>query len=260
MSKMTWFVCAMVLALCFVGACGPTEEETRAVEESQEWSILQEEHAALTAQREDLNTIREEITAGVEGDEETGMSPEEALLQLEKRGEEKEAEVNEAADAFSNNLVEFINKYAGYEGDEQSDLQRAAIRLKSGEDIELAREYVLKGGDYKRALNILQTTVIADPEYEALRQEKERLESLRWMDEERFSQVENGMTEAEVRALLGQVFHRNIKEYDEVNATAWFYPRTEGAAAAVFFREQRGEERVYEKDFNAVKPATERVE
>ncbi len=63
MSKMTWFVGAMVLALCFVGACGPTEEETRAEEESQEWSILQEEGAALTAQREDLNTIREEITA-----------------------------------------------------------------------------------------------------------------------------------------------------------------------------------------------------
>ena len=260
MSRMTWFVSAMVLALSFVGACGPTEEETRAEEESQEWSLLQEEHAALTAQRDELNTIREEIEAGVEGDEETGMSPEEARLQLEKRSAEKEAAVNEAADRFSNNLVEFINKYAGYEGDEQSDLQLAAIRLKSGEDIELAREYVLKGGDYKRAINILQATVMADPEYEALRQEKERLESLRWMDEERFAQVENGMTEKEVRALLGRVFHRNVKEYTEVNATAWFYPRTEGAAAAVFFRERRGEKQVYEKDFNAVKPATERVE
>ncbi len=259
MSKI-WFVGTLALVLCFVGACGPTEQETRAEEESQEWSVLQEEHATLTTQRDELKAIRDEIVAGVKGDEETGMSPEEALLQLEKRGGEKEAEVNKAADTFSNNLVEFINKYAGYEGDEQSDLQRAAIRLKSGEDIELAREYVLKGGDYKRAINILATTVLADPEYEALRQEKERLESLRWMNEERFSQIENGMTEADVRALLGQVYHRNVKEYEQVNATAWFYPRTEGAAAAVFFRERRGDKLVYEKDFNAVKPATERVE
>lgn len=259
MPKRTWFVGAMVLALSFVGACGPSEKETRAEEENQEFSVLEEEHAALTVIRDELNAIREEIAAGVEGDETTGLSPEEALLQLEQSAADKETEVNSAADIFSTNVVEFINKYAGYEGDEQSDLQRAAIRLKSGEDIELAREYVVKGGDYKRAINILVATILVDPENEPLRQERDRLEKLRWMDEERFSKLENGMTQPEVRALLGQVFHLNRKEYKEVNATAWFYPRTEGAAAAVFFRKVRGEERVYEKDFNAVKPASERV-
>ena len=59
MSKRTWFVGAMVLALSFVCACGPSKEETRAEEESQEFSVLEEEHAALTVIRDELNAIRE---------------------------------------------------------------------------------------------------------------------------------------------------------------------------------------------------------
>jgi len=258
MPRKTWLVGAAALVLCFVVACGSSESE-EGTSQAEGWLVVQEQHAALMALRDEAAAIRAEIDAGVEGDEDTGLSPEEALLQVERRLAAKDKEIADSADEFSGGLVEFINEHAGYEGDELNEIQAAAIILKSAEDIELAREYVAKGGDYSRALDILGNTVLADPDNLELLQEVERLKSLRYMDEDRFGQVMIGMSEGEVRVLLGHVFHRNVREYEEQDTLAWFYPKEEGAAAAVFFRESGDQFKVYNMDFEAVKPALERV-
>ncbi len=63
------------------------------------------------------------------------------------------------------------------------------------------------------------------------------------------------MTEAEVRAALGQPNLRNIREYPERNVVAWFYPTTEaGDAAAIWFRPNKaGDKIVYQTKYEAIK-------
>lgn len=256
MSRKTWFVGAMLWVLCVV-ACGPSEEEAALAAQTEAWAALQEEHAVLAGLREELAATRAEIAAGPEGDEDTGLSPEEHTMQLEDKAADQEKEVNRVADEFSTTLVAFINEHAGFQGDEANDVQAAAIRLKSDEDIELAREYVTKGGDYKRALDIVKNAAVVDPDYTLLKEVIAELEDLRYMDEDRFSLVERGMTEAQVRAVIGQVFHGNVREQGEV--IYWLYQKGEGAAAGVYFREARGQLTVYDTNFNAVKTAAERA-
>ena len=257
MSRESWFVGAMLLLLCVV-ACGPSEKEVAAAAQAEAWTALQEEHVVLTGLRGELAASRAEITAGPEGDEETGLSPEEHAIQLEKKAAEQEERINEAADEFSTTLVAFINEHAGCEGEETNDVQAAAVRMKSDEDIELAREYVTKGGDYKRALDIVKNAAMVDADNAKLQEVIAELEDLRYMDEDRFSLVEKGMSEADVRAVIGQVFHGNVRGQGEI--TYWLYPKVEGAAAGVYYREVRGQLTVYDTDFNAVKTAVERAQ
>jgi predicted transcriptional regulator len=79
------------------------------------------------------------------------------------------------------------------------------------------------------------------------------------MDEERFSKIEKGMTESDVRRELGQVKHQNIRKYEDGKVIAWFYPKAGGAAAAIFFRTKDGELKVYDTNFDAVESAAERA-
>ncbi len=216
-------------------SCGPSEEEVKAAALAEEW-------AALQVKQSDLMELRGEAA--------------EALVS-ERQG--LESQVNDAADAFAERLVTFINEYAGFEGEEPLPEVKAAIGLKSIEDIELAREYVAKGGDYAKAIDILRGALIADPGNAALEAELRAAEGLRFMSEERFSAVEKGMTEDEVRALLGQVKPQNVRDYKEQNAVAWFFPKEGGAAAAVFFREKDGQLKVDSLQFDAVATASDRA-
>lgn len=270
----------VVLVLSLAWACGPSEEEITAAARVEEWAALQADHQDLSTKRDELRALREKITAGPEalaealeetiaepsegspeeGDSaESSLTPEEAFAQLEEEAAEVERGVNQAADAFGQRLVDFINEFAGYEGDEPYPEVKAALRMKSGEDVVLAREYIEKGGDYGKAVDIMESALAVDPENEELARELEEVKALRYMDEERFSKVEKGMNESEVREVLGQVKHQNVREYEDRDVVAWFYPREGGAAAAVFFRERKGQLRVYDMNFEAVKTAAERA-
>ncbi len=95
---------AAALVLCFVVACGSSESEEGG-SQAEGWLVVQEQHAALMALRDEAAAIRAEIDAGVEGDENTGLSPEEALLQVERRLAAKDEEIADSADEFSGDLV-----------------------------------------------------------------------------------------------------------------------------------------------------------
>ena len=84
-------------------------------------------------------------------------------------------------------------------------------------------------------------------------------EEMRYMTEERFSQIKKKMAQSEVRKLLGPVNYRNIKEYPEREVVAWFYqkPGTEGRRGHLLQGKgtrAQGDWQVYDFDFNAVKP------
>lgn len=93
-------------------------------------------------------------------------------------------------------------------------------------------QYVVKGGDYRRAVEILERTLEFDPDnLDALARLAEYQE-MRYMAAERFTKVKRGMTEAEVeveRRILGKVYHSYV----------WTF-RTEGVSRGSIRRTPSG--------------------
>jgi len=256
---MTWCA-AVMICLGLVGGCRPSEEESKLEAQVAAFATLQENYEALGTLRAAADEMRVYIAEGELGDEETGLSPEEDAQQRQTELDAKGEEIVAAADGFAVEIVSFLNDNAPFEGEAGSEDYQTALAMKTAEDIELALEYVVRNGDYTKAIKMLESTRRVDPDNAVLLAEIDRLESLRYMDHERFDQINKGMKEAEVVSILGQVNNRNVKDYTERKIIAWFYPKEAGAAVAIFFQRRGGELLVYDKDFNAVKPALDRIE
>jgi hypothetical protein len=231
---------AIVLAGVAVAlSCGGGDREAAATRAAQ-WEAIEREHTQLEGLRSQLAAARER---------ESPFAP-----QLEPM-------IGDATDQFLAHLVAFINQHArpreGNAAEAPPEVE-AAIRMKSAEDLLLAREFIDRGGDYAKAIDILSGALVVDPgnpELEAARAEAERL---RYMDGERFGRIEKGMSEGQVRGELGQVQQQNIRQPAE-GQVVWLYPREGGAAAAVFFRAgPDGALEVDETDFEAVPAAAAR--
>lgn len=233
------------------------------------WTELQEMKGELDAARARVAELRQQAVAeadageaaaeeeGAEGEagataEETPAAGADAAAELA----EAERAVQEQADAFNQQLVTFINDNQIPEGAEPTPMQQGALDMYVDESIGIAHEHIEEGGDYRQAIQIYQQTLNLDPDNEKLKSALAEAEANRYMTEERFAQVEEGMTEDEVRDLLGQVNLRNIRDYEEGERIAWFYVREQnGYAAGVFFeRNDDGSYTVYSTDFDAVTP------
>lgn len=233
------------------------------------WTELQEMKGELDAARARLDELEQRAAAEAEAGEtpaeeeaaesETGATAEEVpAAGADAAAELAEAEraVQEQADAFNQKLVAFINDNQIPEGAEPTPMQQGALDMYVDESIGIAREHIEEGGDYRQAIQIYQQTLNLDPDNEKLKAALAEAEANRYMTEERFAQVEEGMTEDEVRNLLGQVNLRNIRDYEDGARVAWFYVREQnGYAAGVFFeRNDDGSYTVYSSDFDAVTP------
>jgi tetratricopeptide (TPR) repeat protein len=158
---------------------------------------------------------------------------------------------------FNRRLVEFINADPPVQGEPASERQKAALRMKSDEDILLARQFIEHGGDYQRAIDIYKEALAVDPGNPRLREELARAQARRYMTRETFDQVKEGMEQEEVRAFLGQPNLHNVREYPDRGVVGWFYPKdSSGRAAAVWFHEEGGRATVYLLDFDALEPRT----
>lgn len=271
---MTLFALANLLLACFaLVACetGPTEEEVKAAKAAEDWAWLEQTKAELDAKRAEVAQLRERIAnwdpdaepdamegaegeaEGTEGDEAEGTA--EAPVTLEDLQAQVEATAKEAvslADSFAGRLIQFINEQQIGVDSELTDVQRKALAMKSDEDIVLAREYIVKGGEYQRAIDIYTQALIFDPENEKLLAAKAEAEELRYMTEERLGQIKKGMSEDEVRGLLGTPKSSNVREFDN-GSVGWFYPKEEPrTAAAVYYQKKKDELKVYKTDFNAI--------
>ncbi len=122
----------------------------------------------------------------------------------------------------------------------------------------MAKEWVVKGGDYKRAIEIINTAMMFDADNPELEAALAEFEANRYMTEERFAAAEKGMSDAEVRKVLGQVNLHNVRDYPDKDVVAWFYPTAEdGSAAAVWFQpdEETGVLEAYQLKFKAIDPS-----
>lgn len=261
---------ACLLALPLV-SCGPSDDagEDPAAAIWSEVTQMQEDLAATRAElaetRTQLAAADEEAAEGAEvaTDEgaEEGAEAAPTAEELEARIAELEDQAVSQAEEFTGKVIEYINGSGLVEGQPRTPEQSQAFDWKAEEDIRIAQEYIDKGGDYSRAIDIYNASLMSDPENQLLLDAKAKAEELQYMTEERFAAVEKGMSQDEVRAAIGTAHNRNRRDYEDENMIGWFYPRNPaegGGAAGVFFKQKNDEWRVNLADFDAVKPrATE---
>lgn len=248
---------ALVTAGC--GQGGPSQQE---LANEAEWTWLQETQEELAAKRQELAELQ--VAAAQAATEEEAEEAEAVEGEVGEPAEDPVAaaaaldeEVAALTEEYTGRLVGLLNADPMIEGEEPTERQLALLAMKSDEDIILAQEWIDKGGDYKRAIEIYNTALMFDPDNPKLRDALAEAEANRYMTEERFAEVEKGMTEDEVRQVLGQANLHNIRKYEDKGVVAWFYPTTEGGeAAAVWFQPERKTEimKVYQVKFEAVKP------
>ncbi len=251
-------VVAGLVALVMI-SCGPSGPSQMELDQAAEWSSLQEAKQSLDEQRQQLAEVRRQVaeapmeTEGEEAEEGAAeMAPAEADV------EALETAVATTAEDFGTRLVTFLNTDPMIEGEPPTERQLAALHMKSDEDIALAQEWIDKGGDYKRAIDIYTNALRFDPGNESVMQAMAEAEELRFMSEERFKAAKKGMTEAEVRAVLGQVNLHNVKPFPDRKVVAWFYASADnGSAAAVWFKEETSGNKVYRLNYEEVKPKDE---
>ena len=249
---------ALGLLVLTLGACGPDEELLAAEARVEAWAHLQEAHRVLTEKRDELTARLAQIEAGADAleiaeDQDRG----EAFVALESAAATIEEEIGDEADSFMSELVGFINENPMTQGEEPTKEQLAAIRMKSGEDLLLALEYVNRGGDWKRAADIIERQLKIDADNEELKEKLAWVKEMRFVNKERFAKVERGMTQEQVTEVLGPVNIRNIKEFPG-NQVGWFYrkdPDLEGGAAGIYFQEKGGVWKVYRLGYDEIKPA-----
>jgi len=256
-------IAAVLLALVATGCGGGGPSEQELANEA-EWTWLQETQQELSAKRQELADLQEVVALAATqevAEEEAAEEVEgEAMEPVEDpvaRLAELEDEVAALTEEYTGRLVGLLNADPMIEGEPPSERQLALLAMKSDEDIVLAQEWIVKGGDYKRAIEIYNTALMFDPDNANLQAALAEAETNRYMSAERFSQVKKGMTEADIRQLLGQANLHNVRKYEDKGVTAWFYPTSEtGEAAAVWFQPDKKTSvmTVYQVKFEAVKP------
>lgn len=198
-----------------------------------EWAWLQKTEVQLTERRARLAAV-------------TDPKLQDPKLQKETDG---------LADEFNRRLAESINADPPVQGEPLTPRQKAALGLKSDEEIQLARKYLDQGGDFQRAIDILQQALAVDGDNPRLKAELARVQARRYMTRATFAQAQKGMAPDEVRRLLGAPNLNNVRAYPDHSVVGWFYPRdATGAAAAVWFHRDEGKLVVYLTDFDALRP------
>jgi tetratricopeptide (TPR) repeat protein len=219
------------------GPSGPEESARPAATTDAEWTWLQQAKEALDRKRRRLASLSA-----------PGDPPTDEARRLA-------AEVADESRELNRRLLELINSDPPRVGEPLTERQKAAIRMKSDEDILVARDYIERGGDYERAIAIYEEALAVDPDNPRLKRELEQARARRFVTPEAFSKVKEGMGDQQVRNLLGQPNLHDVREYPERGVVAWFYPKdATGAAAGVWFERKDGGLVVYEADFDAIQP------
>ena len=264
------FASLMILCCGLLACGGSSPEEQAAAKADEEWAWIEQAKADLDAKRQELAQFREQPESEQpesepsteasgdgegegEGEGETPPTPEELAAQADAMQEE----IYKLAEKFGARLAQFINDQAISVGAELTEVQNQGLAYMSDEAIVMAQEYIDKGGEYKKAIQIFTDSLRSNPGYEPLLEAKARAEENQYMSQERFAQVKKKMTQDEVRALLGQVKRSNLQEYTEQNRVGWFYKKQNGGAAGVFFKEKSsgsGDWTVETLNYEAIKP------
>lgn len=242
-------VAVLAIALLPLTACSNGEEEAAAAAAERQAGLeaLEQQQQQVQQVRDDIEDLRGQLVAAEAGEGEGDPT------EIRSRIEQKNAELNDAANGYNQALADFINADPPVAGEPVPEATAHAIAMKADEDIVLAQEYITEAGDYARAISMYDDILAYSPDNPNVLEAKAEAERLRFMTEERFSQVEKGMTEGQVEELLGKANPRNRRNYEDVGRSAWYYPKSpDGDAAGVLFNRRDGRMVVYDTKWDAI--------
>lgn len=233
-------VATFLLPALLAGAAGGCRDAAQSRAEkarADEWTALQRDKHAIDAERAALAQMRGRLaSAPIKAD---GTLVRDADATLASELAKRERELGVRAGALGERLVHHLAGFDRRRGADDPEWKQA-VRLKSDEDVAVAQEWIDRGGDYRRAIEILETQHALDPEYPRLEQALARARDMRFVTPQRFARVQAGMTPVDVRAALGPVNLREVLRRPAERLEAWYYPKRAGGKAAVYFRYDDG--------------------
>ena len=264
----------MLLVLLTLTACGGGSQVEEVDPGAELWSDIEARRKAIDDQKAEVESLNAKLdaepaegeAAPAEGESAEGEGAEgesETPEQLEAKIADLQSDITSNTDDLYGKIIEYINTSGLVEGAELTPEQRRAFDWKADIDMDYAQEYIDKGGDYKKAIDIYDQALMSDEGNAKLLAAKELAQNLRYMDEERFAKVKKGMSQDEVQELLGTVKNTNVRDFAEKGRLGWFYPKDPeagGGAAGVYFKKKREEWVVEITDFDAVKGQAEQAE
>jgi hypothetical protein len=247
----------LVLVGSFLSGCkrGPSEQELKLAELQTQLTAIEELNTKLSQVRADLEGAKATL-AEIEGIRERDRSDEQKaeLEQLPATIDELTAAQDTAFEELQGTLAEFLN--VGLNEFPDAPETAKALNIYSHEAIVVSKDMVAKAGDYKKAINHLQAAAMLYQQaglepFQPLDEEIARLDEWRFITQERFDGVKNGMTKDEVSAIAGVPYYQNIQTDEKRGVETWLYRKREGGAAAIYFKIKT--DKVYGKKFDAVK-------
>ncbi|NOZ77923.1 MAG: hypothetical protein GXP48_01840 [Acidobacteria bacterium] len=235
--------------------CGQAKKK-----QEQQQSQLQKQSLAITKSYEALVNARKKVA-----DEKATLEQlkqirkrkltdeqKQQLAQLPEQIKADEQDVSKKYDEVQDKLATFLN--FALNNAPKAPQTAAALKIYSDEAINNAETAIREAGDYKKAIEILQTAVgyyesAGLTPYKLLKQKMTLYDQMQFITKDRFDAVKKGMSEEEVSKTAGYPYYMNKKH--EKGVDFWLYPRRDGGAAAIYFNRHH---KVYSKRWNAVKP------
>jgi hypothetical protein len=207
-----------------------------AARDAREWRWLVATKRALDGERDRL----------------AALPPAAAGAEAERQGRETARQVA----GYQQRLQRFLESHGPEAGQPMSAEERAALHMRSDEEVRAARDFIARAGDYRQAIEICRSALALDPGYPPLERLLAAAEADRYVTAERFAKVKPGMAPAAVRLLLGPPNLHDVRDDPRRGLVGWFYPKDEtGAAAAVWFKRiANAPGPVFQADFDAVDP------
>jgi hypothetical protein len=245
----------VVLGLASGCSRGPSEEELAQAAFEEQLTALQQQYQELEQARADLAAAEAKLAEIEEIRERDRTDEQKAELEtLPATIEGLAAARDTAFETVQATLADFLNialnEFPAHPATEEG------LNLYSDEAILIAEDTVAKAGDYKKAINQLDSALsyydsINLPPYQPLIDKIAELDDMRFITQERFDLVEKGMTMEEVKETAGVPYYQNIQVDEKRKVETWLYRKREGGAAAIYFRTTNN--KVYNKNFDAIK-------
>ena len=234
---------------------GPSEEELAQTAFEEQLTTLQQQYEDLKLARADLAEAEATLAEIEEIKERDRTDEQKAMLEtLPATIEEKVAARDAAYDAVQVTNADFLN--IALNEFPEHPATNEALNLYADEAIMIADDVIAKSGDYKKAMNQLDSVgsyydSIGLPPYQPLVDKMSGLDNMRFITQDRFDLVKKNMTMDEVKEAAGVPYYQNIQVDEKRKVETWLYRKREGGAAAIYFKTTNN--KVYNKNWEAVK-------
>lgn len=256
-SRFLPFGIAILVVVGLSAGCsrGPSKEELAKAAFEEQLVTLQQQYEDLKQARADLAAAQASL-AEIEAIRERDRTDEQKaeLETLPTTIDELSTARDAAYDAVQGTLADFLNIALNEFPDHPATVE--GLNLYSDEAILIADDVVAKSGDYKKAINQLDSASsyydsIGLPPYQPLVDKIAELDEMRFITRERFDLVKKNMTMDEVKEVVGVPYYQNIQVDEKRKVETWLYRKRDGGAAAIYFRTTNN--KAYNKNFDAVK-------